>query len=158
MITVNESVDNAIRRINTTSKEELRQEFIKFGYIPKDKKMSKVIKKGYMIEVTTWENDGDNYKTSSVDGLSQQELRVLYDYCNRFSSKTTYTKAGFGNSERHGEVEQLQDEIYNAFGEQIQAAAYKLVGTWCDGEYYRVTEEIKMFYVPQDIIIEEVTL
>lgn len=33
------------------------------------------IKAGYRLTVTSWENDADNYRTVSVDGLSEEHCR-----------------------------------------------------------------------------------
>lgn len=34
-----------------------------------------MIKAGYQVQVTSWENDGDNYNTISIDGLPQTKKR-----------------------------------------------------------------------------------
>ena len=32
------------------------------------------IPQGYVIDVTTWENDGDNYKTKTLFGVEEHEI------------------------------------------------------------------------------------
>lgn len=40
-----------------------------------------IIKEGYRISVTTWENDGDNYKTKAFDGLTLLQTKFVYMLC-----------------------------------------------------------------------------
>jgi len=44
-------------------------------------------KKGYLLKVTTWENDGDDYKTQEIDGLDENELKFYIELAERFKSE-----------------------------------------------------------------------
>ena len=128
--------------------------------------MSKVIKKGYYLEITTWENDGDNYKTKIMDGLSEAEARHYKGFTDQFHSK--YAGAAglnLGNSEIDYYVD---DEMSNQEAYLIKSChkylldvdthghgdiVFDVVNTWCNGEYYRVVESCKVFFNPSEVIM-----
>lgn len=61
---------------------------------------------GLRLQVTTWENDGDNYNTESMDGLSKDEVRFIIHVCKLF-------KCGdLGNEELHGEQFALKMQVH----------------------------------------------
>jgi len=72
------------------------------------------IKPGYLLKVTTWENDGDNYNTVDIDGLTEEQVRFYIHVCKKFSIDVD---ASFGNEDV--EIETL----HNGMIEHI--AAYK---------------------------------
>jgi hypothetical protein len=39
----------------------------------------KTIPAGYQVSVTSWENDGDNYRTETIPGLSKEGAQFLVD-------------------------------------------------------------------------------
>ncbi len=46
-----------------------------------------VLRPGYMIQVTSWENDADNYRTETIDGLPKKEdVSFLIDWVKTFLS------------------------------------------------------------------------
>lgn len=66
------------------------------------KNKQKSIKAGYRVHVTTWENDGDNYKTKTVEGLTENETHFLVEFCKLFYSGNQQDGC-YGNL-CHGEV------------------------------------------------------
>ena len=44
------------------------------------------MKPGYLLELTTWENDGDNYKTERLYGLTKDEVKFYVHIANQFKS------------------------------------------------------------------------
>jgi hypothetical protein len=63
-----------------------------------------VAKEGYTLEVVSWENDGDNYKTKTYSDESLDKIKALQKLCEMSSSETTH-KGGLGNAmEDEGEV------------------------------------------------------
>ena len=46
--------------------------------------MGKNIPAGYQLHITTWENDGDNYKTKIISGLGEFDLKFYIDWINQF--------------------------------------------------------------------------
>lgn len=41
---------------------------------------------GYLLKITTWENDADNYNTKEIAGLSRSEAIFLIKVCQLFKS------------------------------------------------------------------------
>lgn len=156
------------------------------------------IKPGYLLKITTWENDADNYNTKEIAGLKKSEAVFLIKVCELFKSCNSKDK-GYGNADvwysgyinhptypsrtDEGMVEDIMSlsdkhrvenggEIpkdwnwreYKANGHKIEDVCrdyysdllYDIgLGTWGEGEYRRVFESYKIFYVPGEI--EDVT-
>lgn len=125
-----------------------------------------MIKTGYLIQITTWENDADNYSTKSYDGLTYNKCLFMAELCKLFASRYSGLK-GFGNSEtsnskvyeayrqllvnfekEHGQVPVSFDEIEDDY---ISDALYDIIGMWGEGEYWRVVESYKVYHVKQPI-------
>ena len=130
---------------------------------------------GYQLSISTWENDYDNYKTETLNGLTSEDVQFYICFLNYFKRK------GFGNETVDSETIGIEERIaiteaYNQYPpsspellERVQSslADWKdnpneshdwitdLIGFWNDGEYYRVIEKIDVHYVPQ--VIEDVT-
>jgi hypothetical protein len=45
---------------------------------------------GYQLHVTTWENDGDYYKTTVLSGLTKEDTNFLVSIAKQFSRKGKY--------------------------------------------------------------------
>ena len=142
-----------------------------------------IIKKGYRVTVKTWENDADNYKSGSIEGLSHQEAAFLVDFVKLFSSQNDRRNRGIGNMydpseaerekafervkkvvekhrtavENNEEIKQyfFDEDVY--FFEDVWAEyAYEL--TLSGGVFYtRVMDSYKVEFIPQDIVLEDVT-
>jgi hypothetical protein len=55
---------------------------------------------GWQIQITTWENDADDYQTNSVSGLQRKEDVYFYiDLASQFKD-TNYSK-GYGNKNQY---------------------------------------------------------
>lgn len=129
------------------------------------------IKAGYKIEVTSWENDGDNYSTKSKEGLTKEQTQFYFDICNRLSGV-------FGNmydpdeSEKADLYAAVSDillkhkdvalELFEAVDfnnetceEIFSDIHYELFGS---SEFYtRQLESISVTYIPYDLVLEDVT-
>lgn len=57
---------------------------------------TKGIPVGYQLHVTSWENDGDNYKTEIISGLSKEDTEFLVFIASEFGWNQT-TKLVEGN-------------------------------------------------------------
>lgn len=131
--------------------------------------MSTNIKPGFLLKVTTWENDGDNYNTVDLDGLTETEVRFYLHLCKKFDS---YAVDTFGNEDIHGE------QFYIGMMEHIKAYDGEVPVKWqfkpdedtdLDDEYFyqdrlgdigiqstehgfwRVFEDGEVFLVPEEI-------
>jgi hypothetical protein len=131
--------------------------------------MVKVIEKGYTLEVTSWENDGDNYNTESLTVDTIEEAKRLHTICTTLFKSCNNGEGGIGNSMDGEEndtileyVENNKDLFPEFEGEDddfiidhILHLACKLMG---GSEYYdcRVCESVLVTYSPEDIYVEEI--
>jgi hypothetical protein len=60
--------------------------------------MKRVISKGYTISVTSWENDGDNYKTKSMVIESEDEAKAVVEMCKTIFKSCNNGDGGIGNT------------------------------------------------------------
>lgn len=123
------------------------------------------IKAGYRITVVSWENDGDNYRTKTVDGLDEATARYHVDLLKLLSNNK------FGNmyDPSTEEIDEFRAEIikvmeaHNQISEEAKYSfdhALEDVGEYTGyGEdfYTRVVERIAVEYVPQEIELEDVS-
>ena len=52
---------------------------------------------GYQLHITSWENDGDNYNTILVNGLTKEDVACYLEILSLFKSKS---QGGFANTDR----------------------------------------------------------
>jgi len=128
--------------------------------------MIKVIEKGYRLEVESWENDGDNYRTIFKTVNTLEEVRRLHTICNTlFKSRN---KNGVGNSmDGRGDYIILEffkenPSLFIGISEEdiidyVSELGYDLMG---GSEYYdfRVCDSCKVVYFPEDVYAEEIIL
>jgi hypothetical protein len=135
--------------------------------------MSTLYTAGYLIRVTSWENDGDAYNTAEVNVSSKDVAYALTQLALLF--KSTNTSDGIGNMYEPSEdgynlvVETLY-AFHKKYGNILEvsvedeeditdayigiASDLGLVGS----EFYtRVCEQVSVYYLPQDVIVQEVT-
>ena len=62
-------------------------------------KFGQTISKGYVIEIETWENDGDNYKTQTIFGVEEQEIQQYKYILELFQGSHCNNRNKCGNSE-----------------------------------------------------------
>lgn len=141
--------------------------------------IKKVINKGYTLEITSWENDGDYYRTKTKTVETKEEAKMLYDICTTLFKSCNNGEGGIGNSMDREELETVleyyesntdvltiepfidlksrindddaEDLIFDCFLE----IAYDLMG---NSEYYdcRVCESVIVTFSPEDIYLEEI--
>ena len=140
-----------------------------------------MILKGYQLNVTTWENDGDMYNTITLHGLEKENAQFLLGICQMFESVNS--KAGcYGNSDfsysdsadklslvnrtailaaRYNQTEVLGyingiTDTEEAFEYIMEMFVYEMIGYAYESSYIRVFESATCYYIPEDI--EEVDL
>ncbi len=59
--------------------------------------MKKVINKGYTVEVVSWENDGDNYRTKTKTYKTKEEAIAVKHMCDNLFKSATNNGGGIGN-------------------------------------------------------------
>lgn len=130
-----------------------------------------IIPVGYRISVTTWENDGDNYRTETIEGVDKKHVPFIVAVCRLL-------KSGCNNQDCYGNMYQPRDSEVEAFHEALEGLIqkypdrpegcddsegtyecllYELGFSGSEGFYTRVFERIKIEYVPDKIVLQDVT-
>ncbi len=123
--------------------------------------------KGYQLHVTSWENDGDNYRTKTLNIQTLEEAKAYKHICeNLFQSKSRSVKA-IGNF-TEGNEEKVEERILAYIDEypdyfQIDADPYDLIldiANECMGssDFYicRVCESVEITYSEEDIWVQTI--
>lgn len=94
-------------------------------------KFGETIPKGYILEVTSWENDGDDYDTIQKRGASFELIDVVTRLFPLFKCKHNRPDKGFGNTSE-GEVDNwdLVEASWFALKDLDKELVYKVLG--CD--------------------------
>lgn len=137
------------------------------------KNIKKVISKGYTVEVTSWENDGDNYRTQSATFDSLEEAGIVTKMCRTLFKSSNNGEGGIGNLmddeddeaisiilkyvDNNPEVKSLKKDKSQKISEVIMNINYTLMG---GSEYYysRVCEKVTVLYSSADVSIEEIKI
>lgn len=129
---------------------------------------------GYQLQVTTWENDADDYKTQIISGLSFNEVLFYVEFASRFVSINAEVP-GLGNEDHDDETlkEVLDEVMKNHFlgidlekrldspNFDIRAFVESVLGSpvGYDDSFCRVFSRYKVLYfdIPVSIRAEDVT-
>lgn len=132
-------------------------------------------KKGYEVIVTSWENDGDNYKTISMQFDTQDESYFVHDLLCKFTTSKAH-KFDITNPDYLGnrDINELYTKIFADHVESLynlhklpveyadagwvdEVIVYELMGgVWCEGERLRVVESVKVVKYLEDVYVEVV--
>lgn len=130
---------------------------------------------GFQVKFTTWENDGDDYKTNIISGLPPTDAKFYYDLAMNFTSRNNpLNGGGLGNNEQSAdtlrevldyEVEcnphisyKLKEKI--AVAKDSDSTVYQFFYEFLnwpvqyDYEFCRVVESVEIFYLPGPIFFE----
>lgn len=121
-----------------------------------------MIKQGYMLRVTSWENDGDHYNNVTIEGLTEPQARWLVRFLEQLAKlgqvETKETNlievaavidvpyAGFPGWGEYGST--CPEDVQ----EKMQDLVYELLGPDC--EYtgrMRVADSWDVHFIPFDI-------
>lgn len=129
---------------------------------------------GYLLKFTTWENDGDDYKTQEMSGVeSAQDMAFLVNLAEMFTSRNA-KKSGMGNDDQSHETlcevvsdllqkfdvsDDLRDELTPMLNEESEGE----LQTWLnenilgkpegyDFGFCRVMDTIQVFLVQDPIV------
>ena len=148
-----------------------------------------IIKKGYTLEVTSWENDGDYYNTHKITTQNKELAIVLAKMCKELFCSKNNGKNGIGNTNEGGEYKanlkildyleknNIFDIIVDYLAEEdedwksdidendandakinvIMEINSRLMGN-SDYYYSRVYSSHKLYYSPEDINIDLITI
>lgn len=93
-----------------------------------------IMKKGYTLEVTSWENDGDYYQTERVTYETFEQAKDVLKICSElFSLYHDEPKIGIGN---------MSDHEYDEAVKRVK-------------EYFMKNPEVCRHFIPEDDLIEE---
>jgi len=132
-------------------------------------------KKGYLLEVKSWENDGDNYKTNYMIVESKEEAASIVHMCKNLFTSVNSNTTGIGNTEEDYQKEEVKKRILKYFtinknvlpkqnmltNEEIIDACMTYNRTllgYTEDYYSRVFESVKVYYIPKQVKIEEIQL
>lgn len=124
------------------------------------------IKAGYRLEVVSWENDADNYKTEAIDGLDKETCQFYIDLV-----KLTGRNGEFGNMYEPSDAEfakftKVLVKVFKAHGkpvddeDAVHDEAIAIIGDMLGySEHYhtRVMDNYKVSYTPVDVELQDVT-
>ena len=139
--------------------------------------MKKVISKGYTLSVTSWENDGDNYRTESIT-IDNKELAIaVARMCKELFASSNNGEGGIGNLMEDDDKKakkiilsymKAHPELYPKIRNNKKISDDKLIRICmeynCDlmggSEYYysRVFDSFSLTYAPEDIFLEEISI
>jgi len=117
-----------------------------------------IAKKGYTIEVMSWENDGDHYRTQSMTVDDKEEALKIKEICQTLFKSCCNREGGIGNA-MGGECEHVIEEFIeenpemNLTEDYIKNLADELMG-YSEDYDYRVCESVTVTYLPEDVEAE----
>lgn len=118
-----------------------------------------MIKAGYVLEITSSENDGDCYNTKRFDGLSLEEVRWRVAVCDYLANSVGqehldehHVIAIYNMLPAHDRTAESVDDEYDIVSDVV----YNLVGFGYESELPRVCESWRVYFIQSDI--EEVNI
>ena len=123
------------------------------------------VKSGYLLQVTTWENDGDFYNMKQFCGLSQDEASFLIDVCSLFRRGVELHDIDY--SELVEEIDTIKnkyidlsipvsfivtDEDQGYIEDLYSEAVHELIGYSENDEYWRVVDKVELFNIPPNSV------
>jgi len=139
-------------------------------------KEKKVVEKGYTLHVTSWENDGDNYRTKTKTVETKDEAVLLRDMCLTLFTSNNRSELGIGNL-TEGKEDKAMERIISFF--QLNPSLYQICqveNVEDDEEVYercmemnwelmggsdfyisRVCEKVELTYSPVDVYVDLIT-
>jgi hypothetical protein len=124
---------------------------------------------GYQLHITSWENDGDNYKTQIISGLTKEDVQFYLHFLNHFGNDGSY---GNENTYEYSDAEKIA--ITNAYEkcrptspellEKVKRSiirwetsndscdwVYDTIGFGEEGECYRVFDDYEVYLIKKPI-------
>lgn len=127
------------------------------------------IKAGIKLEITSWENDADNYNTKSITGLTEDEAKFYIEFAKLFESRNQQgDKEHFGNTsdltvDRELALNKLvcdlvkkyplASRVWDGYGYNesfIHDLSADILGC-CEWLTFRVYDSYRAYVIPMDI-------
>lgn len=128
---------------------------------------------GYQIHTLSWENDGDNYKTTILSGLTQEDVKFYIDLANIFKGKygndfvkaeiigelimgiitkhpdiTAVTKEEWAAALQNRDVKYEDHKMYQLLNKKLLSSPDENYGI----DFCRAVDNIKVYFYPTDIV------
>lgn len=133
-------------------------------------------KAGYVVKVTSWENDGDNYATKEINVTTRKDVEHIVKLVKLFTSSSNNSN-GLGNiyDPNESEVEKIHAafmKLHDEYPEFINTTPEDTeddigdyyfdllygIGLGGSGEFYtRVLSKVQVLYFPEDVLCEDAT-
>lgn len=129
-----------------------------------------IYKKGLLLKVVSWENDGDNYKTTETYINTIEEGKALKHMFEVLFKSENNGKNGIGNasegddkSERIEEYRQENEffkekytkkEFFNYINDTINEGFME----WSEFYSYRVCESATLYEIKEDVYLERIEI
>lgn len=133
------------------------------------------IPKGFLIKVTTWENDGDDYKTEVCTGLNRAQAIFLYKLAEVFGSNGSLGNEDFSVHKIAPKIIELMNESedpesieeymgfsireakdFEPFFDHVLSFLKETILSYpvsYDYDFCRVVERIDVFFIEEEIKI-----
>lgn len=122
----------------------------------------KTIKKGFYLEVTTWENDYDHVKTEEFRFDSLQEYKIA------LAAIVAMAELTVNNAVRYKEVAKMTITLAESLSSELADSAIDsdyllelivdMVGTQYESDYYRVVDSYSSYFVDRDVVFPTITI
>lgn len=124
-----------------------------------------MIKAGWSLEVTSWENDGDCYNTERFEGLFKEEVQWRVNVLKALMGRPQYHRQDDLDREDYLKLasylpndmledvsfEVDEDEGYCEVHDVVSDVVHQMIGSPYEAEGTRVVESYKVHYIPFDI-------
>ena len=78
------------------------------------------IPSGFQLQITTWENDGDCYKTQVFSGLTEADVKFYLSIARKFKSRNTGLHCERRPAENYGNGSITADEMIKMFNKAVE--------------------------------------
>ena len=124
-----------------------------------------MIKSGYLLQITSWENDGDCYNTISLDGLNDGQVywRIEFLKALRAQRATKLNEVDWQSLVL--KVENLaglfpdkfldlepEEDIKIAYNDFFSEYATKMIGSAYECDYMRTYESHKVYWIEATLV------
>lgn len=80
----------------------------------------KTFPKGYIVDITSWENDADHYSNQTLYGLQKCEVEFLKDFLIYFRTASHYKEAMGNRNIVHSSILHILNMLYEQHQEGIE--------------------------------------
>jgi hypothetical protein len=123
---------------------------------------------GYQLSITSWENDGDNYKTKILYGLTREDVQFYLHFLKPFGEEFGGEEIRTGDNCEQIAIESAWNKFPPTSPDLVQDVTYSIefwkenphqtcdwvyetIGTDESGDFYRVFDSFKVHYIKTPI-------